>query len=229
MSFRGDIQKYAYEGDVKHIKVESCELSRDLEQPVPDNIANDLKILFVGINPGFASAKAGHHFAGPTNHFWPCLHESGLTDRRLKPSEDVLLPEHYQIGITNLSHRATRTSTMLTLEEQRAGVPSLVEKIRTHRPHIVCFVGRAIWEIFVGGKRRTGYKVPFEGPIDDKAVFQFGLQPDAFRLAWHSDDSKEHMGSSRFFVMPSTSGLVSQYQKKDKVEFFRQLKILADA
>ena len=44
---------------------------------VPDNIDYDLKVLFVGINPGLVSAARGHHFAGPTNHFWPCLSESG--------------------------------------------------------------------------------------------------------------------------------------------------------
>jgi TDG/mug DNA glycosylase family protein len=28
-------------------------------------------------SPGQKSAEIGHHFGGPTNHFWPCLYESG--------------------------------------------------------------------------------------------------------------------------------------------------------
>lgn len=48
-----------------------------IDHAVPDNIDYDLRVLFVGINPGLASAAKGHHFAGPTNHFWPCLSESG--------------------------------------------------------------------------------------------------------------------------------------------------------
>lgn len=29
-------------------------------------------------SPGQKSAEIGHHFGGPTNHFWPCLYESGV-------------------------------------------------------------------------------------------------------------------------------------------------------
>lgn len=50
------------------------------DNAVPDNIDHDLRVLFVGINPGVMSAARGHHFAGPTNHFWPCLSESGITN-----------------------------------------------------------------------------------------------------------------------------------------------------
>ncbi len=28
-------------------------------------------------SPGQKSAEIGHHFGNPTNHFWPCLYESG--------------------------------------------------------------------------------------------------------------------------------------------------------
>jgi len=36
-----------------------------------------ISVLFCGINPGIKSSLAGHHFAGPNNHFYPCLYESG--------------------------------------------------------------------------------------------------------------------------------------------------------
>lgn len=45
--------------------------------PVPDILDYDLRVLFVGINGGLTSSKKGHHFAGATNHFWPCLSGSG--------------------------------------------------------------------------------------------------------------------------------------------------------
>lgn len=50
--------------------------SEDLT-PVPDMLDYDLRVLFVGINAGITSSKRGHHFASPTNHFWPCLSASG--------------------------------------------------------------------------------------------------------------------------------------------------------
>lgn len=48
-----------------------------LKKQLPDYLDYDLRVLFIGINPGITSAARGHHFAGPTNHFWSCLSESG--------------------------------------------------------------------------------------------------------------------------------------------------------
>ncbi len=48
-----------------------------------DRIAPDLRVLFVGINPGVRSATTGHHFAGYSNRFWKLLWESGLVPERI--------------------------------------------------------------------------------------------------------------------------------------------------
>jgi hypothetical protein len=42
-------------------------------------------VLFSGITPGLYSAATGYHFARPGNRFWPALHLSGFTPRRLAP------------------------------------------------------------------------------------------------------------------------------------------------
>src|SRR5262249_38637853 len=39
---------------------------------VPDLIAKNLVVLFVGINPGLYTADIGHHFGRPGNRFWAC-------------------------------------------------------------------------------------------------------------------------------------------------------------
>ncbi len=49
-----------------------------LDDPLPDYLQPSLDLVFVGINPGLASAAKGHHYAGPGNHFWPLLRESGF-------------------------------------------------------------------------------------------------------------------------------------------------------
>ncbi|HEY8394890.1 MAG TPA: 5-formyltetrahydrofolate cyclo-ligase, partial [Thermaerobacter sp.] len=54
---------------------------------VPDVLVPGLAAVFVGLNPGRASAARGHHFAGPNNHFWRLLYEAGLTPRLLRPEE----------------------------------------------------------------------------------------------------------------------------------------------
>ena len=42
-------------------------------KPIPDHLANNLQILFVGFNPSIRSAETGHHFANPNNRFWKIL------------------------------------------------------------------------------------------------------------------------------------------------------------
>ncbi|RCH86731.1 hypothetical protein CU098_007991 [Rhizopus stolonifer] len=104
------------------------------DKGVPDFLDYDLKVLFVGINPGLTSGAKGHHYAGPTNHFWPSLSESGLVDQKLNFEDDVDLPKRYRLGLTNLSARTTRKMTDLSLAEQREGIPILNGKIQEYRP-----------------------------------------------------------------------------------------------
>jgi len=103
-------------------------------------IAPQLKVLFVGINPGLYSAATGHHFARPGNRFWPALYEGGFTARRLNPSEqEELLKSGY--GITNLVNRGTATAEELAPEEFVRGRRRLAAKVRRYSPKIVAFLG----------------------------------------------------------------------------------------
>ena len=67
---------------------------------VPDVLAPDLRIVFVGINPGRVSAAARAHFANPRNDFWRLLHAARLTSRLYEPAEQFSLLEE-GIGVTN--------------------------------------------------------------------------------------------------------------------------------
>ncbi len=55
---------------------------------LPDYLAKDLDIVFVGINPGTYSDKVGHYFARKQNLFWTALYESGLVQEPIKPEDD---------------------------------------------------------------------------------------------------------------------------------------------
>jgi TDG/mug DNA glycosylase family protein len=91
---------------------------------IPDLAAPGLRVLFAGINPSLYSAATGHHFARPGNRFWPALHQSGFTDRRLQPSEQPLLLS-LGLGITNVVARATARADELAADELRAGGQAL--------------------------------------------------------------------------------------------------------
>src|SRR3954447_1867845 len=108
--------------------------------PLPDVGGPGLLTLFVGINPGLASATRGHHFARPGNRFWPALHAAGFTPRRLSPDEDMSLLE-YGIGVTNLADRPTRGASELSREELRAGAVALAELVGRWAPLLVAVVG----------------------------------------------------------------------------------------
>src|SRR3990172_4529088 len=128
-------------------------------RPLPDYLRPGLDVIFVGINPGLASARRGHHYAGGTNHFWPLLHEAGFVPEPVTYEDDARMPE-FGIGLTNLVDRPSRGIDDLSREEMLAGAARLRDKLRRYRPRVVCFNGKAIYEAFSG--RRC----------------QFGLQPE---------------------------------------------------
>ncbi|KAL6299337.1 uracil-DNA glycosylase-like protein [Sparassis latifolia] len=116
--------------------------------PLQDYLKEELDVLFCGINPGEKSAQLGHHFANPTNHFWRCLAGSQLTNRLLSPSEDFMLPDRFNLGLTNLVDRPSKQESELAASEFTTGVPVLLQKIARFRPQVVCFVGKGIWDAF---------------------------------------------------------------------------------
>jgi len=99
-----------------------------------------LRVLFCGINPSLYSAATGWHFARPGNRFWPALHLSGFTPRRLAPAEQDLLPG-YGLGITNLVARATAQAAELDPAELRAGGERLATLVAERRPRVLAIAG----------------------------------------------------------------------------------------
>jgi TDG/mug DNA glycosylase family protein len=123
-----------------------AELQAATSLTIPDLIAPKLKVLFCGINPGLYSAATGHHFARPGNRFWPALHESGFTERRLAPWEEHLfLQQGY--GITNLVPRTTASAAELEAAELIAGGRQLERKLRRHAPQWVAILGISAYRI----------------------------------------------------------------------------------
>ena len=82
---------------------------------VPDLVADNLDVLFCGINPSLYSGAVGHHFARPGNRFWPALYQSGFTDKLLSPFDERDLLA-FGIGITNFVNRATATADELSVD-----------------------------------------------------------------------------------------------------------------
>jgi TDG/mug DNA glycosylase family protein len=121
---------------------------------VPDVIAQNLKVLFCGINPGLYTAAIGHHFGRPGNRFWPTLFAAGFTERLLSPYEERLLLDR-GYGITNLVNKATASAEELTREELLAGGRRLAARVRRYKPAYLAVVGI--------GAYRTAFQRPRAG------------------------------------------------------------------
>lgn len=107
---------------------------------LPDITAPNLRILFVGINPGLYSAAAGHHFARPGNRFWRILHLAGVTAELVPPERDRSLLE-IGVGLTNIVDRPSGMARELSLDELRAGARKVTGKIARLRPEAAVFFG----------------------------------------------------------------------------------------
>ena len=130
---------------------------------IPDLVAQDLIVLFVGINPGLYTAAIGHHFGRPGNRFWPALHQGGFTPRLFSPFESSLLLD-LKFGITNVVKRATARADELTDDELRAGGRRLEAKVRRWRPTVAAFVGIHPYRVVSGVKdARVGLQKPLFG------------------------------------------------------------------
>lgn len=159
-----------------------AELESFVGAAVPDLIGPDVKLLFVGINPGLWTAATQTHFAHPGNRFYPALLEAGIIDRPIDRGVGMTDADRQYmidrgIGITNVVARATAKASEVRADELRSGGERLHEFVAAHRPTVVAVAGI------------TAYRTAFGMP---KAVM--GEQPHGFEGA-------------RLWVVPNPSGL----------------------
>ena len=174
-----------------------------------DRIAGDVRVLFVGINPGVRSATTGHHFAGFSNRFWRLLRESKLVPEPITFEDDGRLTE-WQLGITNLIARPTPGINDLRPAEYVEGWTLLSRKIRRYRPAVVALVGVTLYRAILPllpdvppAERRAARNAP------DRRVL--GLRP-------------ETVHGARLFVLPNPSGRNANFTYEEMLAAFRSLR-----
>ncbi|MFT4082918.1 MAG: mismatch-specific DNA-glycosylase [Nocardioides sp.] len=152
---------------------------------VPDLLPDEqqeLRLLFVGINPGLWTAATQTHFAHPVNRFYPALLQAGIITEPVDAAAGMSRTDRERfrslgIGITNLVRHATARASELTTAELREGGARLTELVARRRPRVVAVAGI------------TAYRTAFRPP---KAVV--GRQP-------------EPLGPAELWVVPNPSGL----------------------
>ena len=148
---------------------------------LPDLIAEGVRLLFVGINPGLRSVAVQGHFAPRGNRFYPALLRAGVTDHLIDASaglapadRDYLLRRG--VGITSLVARATASAAELGPAELAEGARTLGGTVSRFRPHVVAILGVTAY--------RTAFSAPRAG---------LGRQPQDLRGA-------------QLWVVPNPSG-----------------------
>jgi TDG/mug DNA glycosylase family protein len=112
-----------------------------------DLLAPGLAVVFCGSAAGTRSARLRQYYAGHGNKFWRILAETGLTPRRLDPSEYRQLLSH-GIGLTDLVKHQSGGDAQIDF--RRAGVRELERKIARLQPGVLCFNGKRAASEFLG-------------------------------------------------------------------------------
>ncbi|MCE5200754.1 MAG: mismatch-specific DNA-glycosylase [Armatimonadota bacterium] len=175
----------------------------ETDQPhvLPDYLRDGLDIVFVGTAASDVSAVRKHYYSGYNNAFYKCIFQAGIVPVPLGLEDDWRLPE-YGVGLTDMvKNRHAGDDSNLSRSELSGGAPSLKKKIIAFSPKIVCFNGKTAYTAIAG----SGHH-------------HYGLAGIS-------------IGSSKVFVVPSTSGRVNAdvlLDGKTRLQWFRALAQLRD-
>jgi len=163
-----------------------AELESFRGQEVDDLLGPNLKLLFVGINPGLWTAAVKTHFAHPGNRFYPALLQAGIIEHPINPATGMTDEDRADltgrgIGITNLVKRATARASELNANELHEGGERLLDLVAQRRPMVVAVAGI------------TAYRQAFRQP-----AASLGLQSPPRDKVW---------SGARLWVVPNPSGL----------------------
>jgi TDG/mug DNA glycosylase family protein len=179
-----------------------AELESFRGRTLPDLVGPDVRLLFVGINPGLWTAAAQSHFARRGNRFYPALHRAGITDRRIDASAGYAAADlaHLQdrgVGITNLAPQATARADEVEPAALVAGARGLRRRVARIDPAVVAVLGI------------SAYRIAFARP---RAVV--GRQPD-------------DLGAAQLWVVPNPSGLNAHATPASLAAAFREIAVAA--
>lgn len=166
---------------------------------VDDLVGGEVRLVFVGINPGLWTAATNTHFAHPGNRFYPALHLAGITREPIDPNGATDRDrEHLRqlgIAITNLVPRATARASELTREELREGGRVVAAKVEDWGPAVVAFVGITAY--------RDAYR---------RRTAQVGRQPE-----------EDWIAGTETWAVPNPSGLNAHETTESLARHYRRV------
>jgi TDG/mug DNA glycosylase family protein len=111
---------------------------------LPDILAQNLSVVFCGLNPARTAAASGRHFSNRSNRFWRVLHLSGFTPVQIRPEDDRSILQ-YGYGLTTAVARPTRRADEVPRHEFASSAQALERKLARLKPRAVAFLGKAAY------------------------------------------------------------------------------------
>jgi TDG/mug DNA glycosylase family protein len=149
---------------------------------LPDLLGPNVRLLFVGINPGLLTVAVQSHFGRRGNRFYPALYRAGIIDHVIDAAAgfdpaDVKHLHERGVGITNIVREATARADEIEPAALVAGGQDLIARVARIKPAVVAILGI------------SAYRIAFVQP---RAVV--GRQPG-------------DLGGAPLWVVPNPSGL----------------------
>jgi TDG/mug DNA glycosylase family protein len=150
-------------------------------EKLPDQLADHLRLVFVGTAASQRSAELGHYYAHPGNRFWRTIHEVGITQQRYAPHEFPALLK-LGIGFTDLCKLGSGMDHHALAFP--VDVPAFREKMQRYRPKAIAFTSKKAASLFYG--RPTTAIVLGRQPLQDDfpTVFVLASPSGAASGAW---------------------------------------------
>ena len=148
---------------------------------LPDRLAPDLKLWFVGTAAGPRSAAVGAYYAHPGNRFWRALHEARITPRLFDPHD---YPELLDLGLGLTDFCKTGWGVDAAIPREQFDVAGFRRKVQRLKPRALAFTSKTAAGLWLG--KPTG-RLP-HGQVEPAGKDQPVV-----------------------FVLPSPSGLATSY------------------
>ena len=121
-------------------------------EKLPDQLQENLRLVFVGTAASTRSADVGHYYAHPGNRFWRTIHQVGLTPRLYEPREFPALLE-LGIGFTDLCKSGAGMDHQALAFP--VDIPAFREKMLRFRPKTIAFTSKQAASLFYGGPTKA--------------------------------------------------------------------------
>ncbi len=148
---------------------------------LPDRLAPELRVWFVGTAAGPRSAAVGAYYAHPGNRFWRALYETEITPRLFDPHD---YPELLDLGIGLTDFCKSSWGVDAQIEREHFDIAGFRRKVSRLKPQALAFTSKTSASLWLGrstGRIETGRQAQ---PGPDKPAL---------------------------FVLPSPSGLATSY------------------